>query len=41
MAHVVKQGQHPRQDADMFLMLEQLGYMLDEQVEELQHKFMA
>ena len=41
MAHVVKQGQHPRQDADMFLMLEQLGYMLDEQVEELQHKFMG
>ncbi len=41
MAHVVKQGQHPRQDADMFLMLEQLGYMLDEQVEELQHRFMA
>lgn len=41
MAHVVKQGQHPRQDADMFLMLEQLGYMLDEQVEELQHKFMS
>lgn len=41
MAHVVKQGQHPRQDADMFLMLEQLGYMLDEQVEELQHRFMS
>lgn len=41
MAHVVKQGQHPRQDADMFLMLEQLGYMLDEQVEELQHRFMT
>lgn len=41
MAHVVKQGQHPRQDADMFLMLEQLGYMLDEQVEELQHNFMT
>ena len=41
MVHVVKQGQHPRQDADMFLMLEQLGYMLDEQVEELQHRFMA
>ncbi len=41
MSHVVKQGQHPRQDADMFLMLEQLGYMLDEQVEELQHKFMG
>ena len=41
MAHVVQQGQHPRQDADMFLMLEQLGYMLDEQVEELQHKFMG
>lgn len=41
MTHVVKQGQHPRQDADMFLMLEQLGYMLDEQVEELQHRFMA
>lgn len=41
MAHVVNQGQHPRQDADMFLMLEQLGYMLDEQVEELQHRFMA
>ncbi len=41
MAHVVKQGQHPRQDADMFLMLEQLGYMLDEQVEELQHRFMG
>lgn len=41
LTHVVKQGQHPRQDADMFLMLEQLGYMLDEQVEELQHKFMG
>ena len=40
MEHVVKMGQHPRQDADMFLMLEQLGYMLDEQVEELQHRFM-
>lgn len=41
MEHVVKMGQHPRQDADMFLMLEQLGYMLDEQVEELQHRFMS
>lgn len=41
MEFVAKQGQHPRSDADMFLMLEQLGYMLDEQVEYLRHTYTA
>ena len=37
--HVVAMGQHPRHNADTFIMLEQLGYLLDKQVEALQHRF--
>lgn len=29
MEHVVRDGQHPRSDADMFIMLEQMGHLLD------------
>jgi len=39
--HVVAMGQHPRHNADTFIMLEQLGYLLDEQVEALQRRFAA
>ena len=37
--HIVKEGQHPRSDADMFIMLEQLGYLLDARHTKLYGKF--
>lgn len=32
-AHIVARGQHPRHNADTFIMLEQLGYLLDSEVD--------
>lgn len=32
-AHIVARGQHPRHNADTFIMLEQLGYLLDCEVD--------
>lgn len=37
--YVVKQGQHPRSNADTFIMLEQLGYLLDDHHNDLFRKF--
>ena len=37
--HIVKEGQHPRSDADMFIMLEQLGYLLDARHTKLYDRF--
>ena len=31
--HIVARGQHPRHNADTFIMLEQLGYLLDSEVD--------
>ncbi len=39
--YIVAQGQHPRNNADTFIMLEQLGCLLDEQCEELYKRFSA
>ncbi len=39
MDAVVKQGQHPRNNADTFLMLEQLGYLLDDHHNNLFRKY--
>ena len=39
--HIVAQGQHPRNNADTFIMLEQLGCLLDEQCEQLYKRFSA
>ena len=36
---IVAEGQHPRKNADTFIMLEQLGCLLDEQCERLYRKF--
>jgi len=36
---LVKKGQHPRHNADTFLLLEQLGFLLDEEVERLYSKY--
>lgn len=36
---IVAQGQHPRHNADTFIILEQLGYLLDEEVERLYRRF--
>ena len=36
---IVSQGQHPRHNADTFIILEQLGYLLDEEVERRFKKF--
>ena len=38
---LISQGQHPRSDADTFLILEQMGYMLDEHHSDLYKKFKA
>ena len=38
-ASIIEQGQHPRNNADTFIMLEQLGSMLDAQAQELTDKF--
>ncbi|MDE5945395.1 MAG: amidophosphoribosyltransferase [Rikenella sp.] len=32
-AHIVARGQHPRHNADTFILLEQLGYLLDSEVD--------
>ncbi|MGL5317627.1 MAG: amidophosphoribosyltransferase [Bacteroidales bacterium] len=36
---LVKKGQHPRHNADTFILLEQLGFLLDEEVERLYQKY--
>lgn len=36
---IVDRGQHPRHNADTFIILEQLGYLLDYEVERLYRKF--
>lgn len=41
LAHLVSQGQHPRHNADTFIMLEQLGCLLDEQVEKFYELYTA
>lgn len=38
---IVDRGQHPRHNADTFIILEQLGYLLDYEVERLFSKFKA
>lgn len=38
---LVEQGQHPRSGADSYALLEQLGYMLDKQCEQLYDKYSA
>lgn len=38
---IVDRGQHPRHNADTFIILEQLGYLLDYEVERLYRKFKA
>lgn len=35
MDYIVAKGQHPRHNADTFIILEQLGYLLDDEVEKL------
>ena len=39
MSYIVERGQHPRHNADTFIILEQLGYLLDEEVERLYRRF--
>lgn len=39
--YIVDRGQHPRHNADTFIILEQLGYLLDYEVERLYRKFKA
>ncbi|MGL4806571.1 MAG: amidophosphoribosyltransferase [Bacteroidales bacterium] len=39
LSFLVKKGQHPRHNADTFLLLEQIGFLLDEEVERLYQKF--
>lgn len=39
--YIVERGQHPRHNADTFIILEQLGYLLDYEVERLYRKFKA
>jgi len=41
LAYLVDRGQHPRHNADTFIILEQLGYLLDDEVERLYGKFKA
>ncbi len=36
---IVSQGQHPRHNADTFIILELIGYLLDQEVEKLHEKF--
>lgn len=36
---LVSKGQHPRHNADTFILLEQLGFLLDEEVERLYQKY--
>ena len=39
MSYIVERGQHPRHNADTFIILEQLGYLLDDEVERLYRRF--
>lgn len=39
LADIVAKGQHPRNGGDMFIMLEQIGYLLDRYVEKLFEKY--
>lgn len=39
LAYIVDRGQHPRHNADTFIILEQLGYLLDYEVEHLYRRF--
>lgn len=39
LAYLVERGQHPRHNADTFIILEQLGYLLDYEVERLYRRF--
>lgn len=39
LSFLVKKGQHPRHNADTFLLLEQIGFLLDEEVERLYQKY--
>ncbi|WP_243348028.1 amidophosphoribosyltransferase [Parabacteroides sp. FAFU027] len=38
---IVSQGQHPRHNADTFIILELIGYLLDQEVEKLHERFKA
>lgn len=40
-AHIVSRGQHPRHNADTFILLEQLGYLLDSEVDRQYQHFKA
>ena len=39
LADIVARGQHPRHNADTFIILEQLGYLLDAEVQRLYDRF--
>lgn len=39
--YIVREGQHPRHNADTFIILEQMGNLLDIEVEKLREKFIA
>lgn len=39
LADIVAKGQHPRHNADTFIMLEQIGYLLDREVEKLYEQY--
>ena len=41
LKHIVAEGQHPRHNADTFIILEQLGCLLDKQCESLYDRFIA
>lgn len=41
LADIVAKGQHPRHNADTFIMLEQIGYLLDREVEKLYEQYSA
>lgn len=40
-AHIVARGQHPRHNADTFIMLEQLGSLLDSEIDRQYRRFTA
>lgn len=41
LADIVAKGQHPRHNADTFIILEQIGYLLDREVEKLYERHSA
>lgn len=41
LADIVAKGQHPRHNADTFIILEQIGYLLDREVEKLYKQYSA